>query len=319
MPPKALANTHSGSLRQRHAAAFELILVDDNSTDGSTELALAFARTDDRIRVLFPGATRPGKKDALAYGIAQASYERLLLTDADCTPASDEWLTRMTEQLRGPTELVLGVSPYRTAPATLLGRWQRFESIYVSFKYLSALRWGLPYMGVGRNLAYTKGFYLRAGGFSSHGDLPGGDDDLLVSGAAISERTVAVTDPRAWTYSHPQPAWPDYFRQRARHQSTGIRYPLKISAFLTLVAVSHVLFYVTVATALWRGEVAWALGVYALRFGLQLSILLGEDAGALFGEKSKLSVAGEVALFDGFIALMYGYLAVVGIKKPVGW
>ncbi|NJC27111.1 glycosyltransferase [Neolewinella antarctica] len=324
-----LAACVRGILAQEYPPGFELILVDDNSTDGSTELARTLERGDDRVRVLYPGRTRPGKKDALAYGIAQAKHERLVLTDADCIPASRWWLWGIAGRLYGKTELLLGVSPYRAEiGAGLLARWQQFESVYVSLKYLSFSHRGLPYMGVGRNLAYTKSFFNRAEGFAGHTDLASGDDDLLVSSAATVVGTAVVVEPETWTYSAPQPNWEKYFLQRARHQSTGGRYPLEVSVLLTVLAASHGFFYVLGALMLWYGEVQLVAYCYCIRLlaityacapAYYPEALLGEDVDAGLGWKIWGKLLANVAFFDVWVGPMYLYLAVVGLVGKKSW
>ena len=327
-----LAACLEGILGQTYLAALEVILVDDNSTDRSPEIALRYAGYDDRIRVVHPGVTRPGKKDALTYGIEQARYECMVLTDADCIPASKLWLAHMAAGLRGSGELALGVSPYRARVfSPLLARWQQFESFYVSLKYLGFAAVGLPYMGVGRNMAYTQGFFARAGGLGSHADLPSGDDDLLVSGSASARATRAVTHPKAWTWSHPHGTWSSYFRQRARHQSTGVRYPPGAAALLTLLALTQVGFYVCSAWLLWQVpavvislyfiRVVFVLRAFQRPYGyLGADVTTPQHCGAGVG-KGRRSTTWWATVLIGDIALvpMYLYLAVAGLRPRGDW
>ena len=46
---------------------------------------------------------------------------------------------------------------------------------------------GIPYMGVGRNLAYKKTVFFRHKGFRAHNNIPGGDDDLFINTAATKK------------------------------------------------------------------------------------------------------------------------------------
>lgn len=314
-----------GILAQQYPGKIELILVDDNSTDKSTAIAQRYDLQEENVRLLQPGPTRPGKKDALAYGIAAARNDFLVLTDADCVPASQHWLLSMVDPLRRGTELVLGVSPYVATgkEPPLLAAWQRFEATYVSLKYLGFARVGLPYMGVGRNLAYRRSFYERAGGFATHADLPGGDDDLLVSATADPERTVRVVERTAWTYSAPQPNWRAYFRQRARHQSVGIRYPAKAQWGLGGLALSHGLFYLLGFYLLFTPSWPIALVAYGIRWLLLTFVYakpyLGANAGAKGGWKSKVFLLLTVAFFDAWVGPMYLYLAVAGLRPAQSW
>jgi biofilm PGA synthesis N-glycosyltransferase PgaC len=314
-------------LAQVFPGKFELILVDDNSTDNSASVAHPYIISNENVRLLDPGPTAPGKKEALAFGIDAARYDHLLLTDADCIPASSHWLWVMTEPLRLGQELVLGASPLMPEKNEgFLARWQWFESTYVSLKYLGFANRKRPYMGVGRNLAYTKDFYRRAGGFANHKDLPGGDDDLLISGNAQGQGTATVTDSIAWTYSKGQPTWRTYFRQRSRHQSTGIRYPVSTGLWLGLIALSHGLFYLLGAWHLLCGDTFIALFFFVVRFALVLEAYLpplehfsAANAGARGGFWSRVRLAGIVLWGDALVGPMYLYLAVSGMFSRKEW
>ena len=251
---------------------FELLLVDDHSTDGSADLAAALTAGDPRVRRLRPpGPTRPGKKDALGYGIAAARHERLLLTDADCQPAGPDWLRRMTAPLAAADyELVLGAAPY-AGGASFLHRWQRFEATYTALQYLGYARRGRPYMGVGRNLAYCRSLYRRAGGFAAHADRAGGDDDLLVNAAARPRTTARVTDPAAWTYSAPSDSWAAYLRRKFRHHSVGAAYDRGTQLRLGLLALTHGLFYLSLLGLFLAGYWGAALAGLLPRWALVLA------------------------------------------------
>ncbi len=291
---------------------FELLLVNDNSTDGSPSIVNSY--TDSRIRLLEPGPTRTGKKDALTYGIHHATHEILLLTDADCIPVSNQWIHRMTGQISAGAELALGVSPYG-GDDRLLHRWQRFEATYTALQYLGYAYRKQPYMGVGRNLAYTKKFFSRAGGMKAHAHLPGGDDDLLVAGAARNERTKRVLDQHGWTISRPSDAWRTYFRRKLRHQSVGTAYPKVIRRKLLGLGLSHGLFYLASLLLLLFGN----FGTCALALIFRLLLVLGtygtEEARAMNGR----SPGWQLLLFDAALAPFYLFLAVATLLAPKKW
>lgn len=234
---------------------YELVAVDDHSTDGSTAIIAALAAKHPKVRLVTPPyPTRPGKKDALTFGIQQAQHDILLLIDADCVPESPDWIRRMTAPLAANPnlEVVLGVSPYdnsnnvgnhSNSATSLVNLFQQFETLYTAFQYLGLARLGRPYMGVGRNLAYRKSFFQRAGGLEQHAHLAGGDDDLLLSHNAQPERTTTVTHPNARTISAPAKSWSDYWQRKRRHVGVGVHYPLGPKLLIGGLALSHVLHY----------------------------------------------------------------------------
>lgn len=314
-----------GLLAQEYAGEVEILAVDDNSTDASAAIVRELiAAGHPQLKLLQPGPTRPGKKDALTCGIHAASHELLLLTDADCVPASTTWLRLMTAPLADQAEVVLGAGPYSPAGQSLLNRFQRFEANYVALKYLGFARRGRPYMGVGRNLAYRKSFFLRAGGFAAHADLPGGDDDLLVGHHALPARTTVVTTPAARTVSRLSPDWRTFLRQRLRHQSAGFRYRPATALLLGVLALSHGLFYLLGFALLFSGWWWLALLGYVVRFPLvyvahRRAEFSGADAGASKGTGAMARTAGQVVWADALIAPFYLFLAVGGRREGKGW
>ena len=81
---------------------FEVLVVDDDSTDDTNAVLTAFQANYTHLRVLrLSPKTSPGKKYALAQGIEAARYEYLVFTDADCTPASVRWLEHLVGGFHG--------------------------------------------------------------------------------------------------------------------------------------------------------------------------------------------------------------------------
>ena len=120
-------------------------------------------------------------------GIKEARHEIVLLTDADCVPASEFWIQKMQDGYQNGIEVILGYSPYHKKPG-VLNKIIRFETFHSALQYLSYALAGSPYMGVGRNLSYKKELFFRNKGFSAVNHLPGGDDDLFIN--KVANRTI---------------------------------------------------------------------------------------------------------------------------------
>ncbi|MEQ9104558.1 MAG: glycosyltransferase [Rhodothermales bacterium] len=123
----------------------EFVLVDDGSTDPTRAHLDAWLERDPRIRVPdTAGAGRPGvgagKKAALTAGISAARFERLAFTDADARPGPD-WLGVLAAQAAAaPRAVFVGQAPLTAeAPATLLGRYQRYDSLLTDLWAAAAL------------------------------------------------------------------------------------------------------------------------------------------------------------------------------------
>ncbi len=218
---------------------FEVIVVNDASTDKTLSVLLDFQRKNPKLRIVnLTTKINRGKKAALNKGIEAANFDLLFLTDADCRPASNQWLSFMQPFVKGRVKVGLGYSPYLRATG-VLNAFIRFETVYSAIQYFSFAFAGLPYMGVGRNLAYRKSLFVQHGGFATHTEVTSGDDDLFVNEVADSRNTRVVLSPDTFVFSTPKSSWRGYYRQKTRHLSTGARYKLKHKLLLGLISGSH--------------------------------------------------------------------------------
>lgn len=234
-----------GVLVQSYPTSNEVILVNHNSTDDTKYLIDELRKT---FKNLIPVSLTQeammisGKKFPLSMGIKSARYETLLLTDADCVPASENWIQLMQDGYSPETEIVLGYGAYHKTDG-LLNKIIRFETFHSALQYLSYALAGVPYMGVGRNLSYKKELFFKNKGFSSINFIPGGDDDLFINKVATKTNTAIVIDPEAHTLSEAKKTWAEWFTQKTRHYSTAKYYQKKHKWMLGLYSLTQFLIY----------------------------------------------------------------------------
>jgi len=221
---------------------YEVIVVNDHSMDDSMAVLSEISRQYPLLKIINlseENATYIGKKMALSTGIAQATHEWLLLTDADCQPVSNQWISEMmTTTTHKGKEIGLGYSPYIYEKGPL-NAFVRYETLLTAFQYINMALIKQPYMGVGRNLLYRKDLFYQAGGFESHLEVASGDDDLFISEVATGNNTFIVDTPDAVVYSEPKKTWSSWLAQKQRHLSTGKHYRPKIQILLGLFSITH--------------------------------------------------------------------------------
>ena len=312
-----LAKNLPGSLLQVYRTTHEVIVVDDNSFDDSKYLLEEFQKSFKHLQVVElkqEAKMIPGKKFPLSIGIKTAKYEIVLLTDADCVPASEKWIEKMQESFGDHTEIVLGYGAFHKKPG-LLNKLIRWETFHSAIQYLSYALAKTPYMGVGRNLSYKKTIFYRHKGFSAHNHIPSGDDDLFINMASTNKNTAINIDPEAFTLSEPAKTWGQWIKQKNRHYSTGKYYKGIHQFLLGLYSFSHFIFYPLMIASLIFFNWKWALIVFSVRLVFQAVIFY-----------SAMKKLREIDLFPYFIffdiAMFFYYLffSLAIFKKPKpGW
>jgi len=229
---------------------FEIIVAINNTSDGTHDFLIEQQKIFSRLRIVIIDHVPDhinSKKYAITLGIRAATHDKILLTDADCLPASSHWIKKMMAGYGNDTAFVLGFSPY-SQKSGLLNTLIRFETYVTAIQYLGSASNGTPYMGVGRNLSYRKSLFLSKNGFNGFQKITGGDDDLFVNKNATSESTSVVLDPDSIVISEPATTFRSYFIQKIRHLSVGKHYKRRNKILLGLYALIHVL--------LWAGFVS---------------------------------------------------------------
>lgn len=224
---------------------FEVVIIDDRSSDETAYFLVKTAEKEPLLKyvLLDPDVIKNGsKKLALTLGIKKAKNNYFLLTDADCIPSSDQWLKHMATGFTHKKDIVLGVSPVNTKKS-FLGRLTQYENLLTAMQYLGMSIKGKPYMGVGRNLAYTRGIYDSVGGFSKHHHLPAGDDDLFVQEASNANNTIVCIQPESYVNTEGPKNWKEYWKQKMRHLWIGKQYRSDVKTSLAWLPISQLLFW----------------------------------------------------------------------------
>ncbi len=222
---------------------FEVVIVNDASDDETIFLLEDLERAHKHITIV--NITQDlnffkGKKFPLSVGIKSAKHENLLLTDADCEPADPDWIKKIARNFSNSTEVVLGYGKYEQEPGWL-NSVIRFETLMTAVQYFSYALMGIPYMGVGRNLAYKKSLFIKNNGFISHYNVDSGDDDLFINEVANQRNTKIEIDPQSFTISEAKKTFGEWWLQKRRHLSTSKYYKFKHKFLLGLYSFSLIL------------------------------------------------------------------------------
>lgn len=255
---------------------FEVVVVNDCSLDNTEHVIDEFAKIFPNLRktnIKEDDYYKHGKKFAMLVGIKGAKHNRLLLTDADCYPSSNQWLKEMVAGFSTQKEIVLGYGAYEKQKG-FLNALIRFDAFMIAVQYLSAAIRHKAYMGVGRNLAYTKELFFKEKGFSKHYHIPSGDDDLFVNQAAKATNVNVCISKDAITYSKAKRTIREWRLQKARHVTTAPLYSPATKTKLGFGYFAQYFFYASLIALACRMETLLLIPILlVLKITIQLIIL----------------------------------------------
>lgn len=224
---------------------FEVIVVDDQSTDNTKDILDEFKQKHTNLRCTFipiGAKMTSSKKLAVSLGVKSAKHELLLLTDADCYPSSKNWIQLMVRNFTSKTDLILGYGAYQEEKG-FINRLIVFDTLFIAIQYFNYTLTGKAYMGVGRNIAYRKSLFISSNGFSKHLNLQSGDDDLFVNAVTNKYNTRIEIDSNSHTLSEPEKNFNMWKRQKERHLSTSSYYKKSSLLLLGTELFSRAFFY----------------------------------------------------------------------------
>lgn len=281
---------------------FEVIVVNHQSIDESYHVLNAYRMQYPHLKIVEIERSRHlsnGKKFPLTLGIKSAKHEHLLFTDADCVPASKDWLKEMVSLFSPKKEIIMGYGPYQKEPG-FLNALIRLDTTFVAMNYFAFALAKVPYMAVGRNLAYTKKVFDGVKGFKSHYSISSGDDDLFIQEAAKKKNYTVNLNPDTFCYSKAKSTWKEWRNQKARHYTTSEKYTVIKKALLGIYPLSLLLMWISFVILMLDWEYRWlTLAIFSFILILKWFV----QGRCLFRIKEKSFVFGFLFL-DLFYALL---------------
>lgn len=305
---------------------FEVLLIDDDSEDGSLSLALKFrdSNTELDLKVLESRSSSSApKKEALEKGVQCAKHPWIITTDADCSFGSeflrayDQYLqSHKTKFVAGPVTLSAGNS--------FLQRFQLLDFLSLqgstmgSFGTDEVRSWIRPFMCNGANLCYERDAFLQLKGYEGNRHLASGDDVFLLEKMLAEHREeVRFIKSRAAVVSTvPKKSWKELVEQRRRWASKTSSYENKfgkgvgILVFLTNLALVSGLGLSLFGTLEWS-----VLGIlFLIKINVDF-VLIYATASFLDQSEAMQSYVASSFLYPFFVV----YVALLSLTPSYQW
>jgi cellulose synthase/poly-beta-1,6-N-acetylglucosamine synthase-like glycosyltransferase len=225
---------------------YEIIIVDDHSTDNTCELVGHYTETLNNLRLIRlteKSSELRGKKNALKTGIEQATGELIFTTDADCI-IKPQWLQKMSQFFNQTVPMVIGFSPL-VPRRGILYRFLQFDNLFSAIVAAVFVKFHYPFTSTGRNLAYQISAYQESGGFSALKQYRSGDDMHLTQRfrKSVQGHIDYCADPDTFIYTQPPDTLSQLLNQQIRKNSKILQTSIPVILFGFILFIYHFLCY----------------------------------------------------------------------------
>ena len=210
---------------------WEVIVIDDFSTDATTKIVLQIANLYPNIQLVELSKVLQGtqlnsyKKKAIETGISMAKNDWIVTTDADCL-APKEWLATFDAYIQEKNPVFAGGPVAFTNDGSVLQTFQCIDVMALQGITAAAVSAGLHAMCNGANLTYRKDVFYEVNGFKGIDNIASGDDMLLMNKikALYPDRMGYVFSPKAIIRTEPMHTLSAFINQRIRWASKTNKY-----------------------------------------------------------------------------------------------
>jgi glycosyltransferase involved in cell wall biosynthesis len=171
-------------LEQQYEPGYEVIVVDESSTDETSEVLTEMkAAYPNFYSTYIPASSHyvSRRKLALTLGIKAAHNERIIITDADCSPVSNHWLETIANHCPEENDVLCCFTYYD-------------ESTPEYYSYLRLKSWCMqtarPYRCAGACVIIRKSLFMQKEGFIRNLTFRRGEFDFLVNESETAARMV---------------------------------------------------------------------------------------------------------------------------------
>jgi cellulose synthase/poly-beta-1,6-N-acetylglucosamine synthase-like glycosyltransferase len=305
---------------QDYPGDWQIVVVDDRSTDDTPFILARLACMNDRLSVVTvtEPAPRSPKKNALALGIKQSQGEIIVTTDADCEYDAG-WLRSMVSHMSEDVGVVAGLTVF-DLPVEDVPAWQKIQWLdFVAQQFLAAgaIGAGVPSSCNGSNLAYRREVYNSISGFGKSAAIVSGDDVLFAQRVAklTSWKVAYATERESVVRSLPVLTIGEMFYQRIRWASKGLSYRRSMLFFLTGMYIYYSL-WIASPLVMWLApaSIPYLLGIAAWKLSWDfMTVRIGCRMFAL---------EGLLPYFPPFVVMhtiLSPFFGIAGLVTPYRW
>jgi len=246
---------------------FEIILVNDRSSDNTGELARKLGTMDKRITVIDVESLSTGihpKKHAITLGVSSSIGEIIIETDADVL-VERYWIEKTVERFLPEVGMVVGSSTIRAKKKTLLENLQAVDFLLLVASAQGALGHGIPMGATGQNLAYRKKVFKEVGGLELNSRRYVSNDMLFLTKVSQSGwRIVGNMNQETIVSTLAVERWGGVISQRTRWASNAYWKDISFSLLLMLTVNYFINLFVAASVVILLIAPAYSFPIFSL-------------------------------------------------------
>lgn len=240
---------------------YEVIVVDDFSTDNTAAVVRSLQQTHNNIQLIqlkdvIRAQINSYKKRAIEIAISRSQYDWIVTTDADCIVPST-WFSLFNNEAQKQVVFIAAPVMFNNK-GSLLSIFQCLDFISLQGITAASVSAGFHSMCNGANLAYNKHAFNSVNGFKGIDNIASGDDMLLMHKMQLQypKQTGYIFNSNAVVHTEPMPAWKSFINQRIRWASKATSYTdKKIFSVLLLVYLTNFLLFVLIIASFFSKNV----------------------------------------------------------------
>ena len=290
------------SILNQDYPTFQVVVVDNASTDSTIDVLDGFRVSHPNLYVTFipvRSNTTNDKKLALTIGIKAAKHAILLFTEPDTKPLSNKWVYEYAKTFNKGKDVILGCCQLKIDKG-FYKKFVLFDNLFSGVKYTSMALANKPYMGIGRNMAFSKKLFFDNKGFSSVLNIEDGEDNVFANRIATKENTAILSSPESRVVSNVVDSFSSWRSIKTRYLTTRKHYVGSSAKLLSFEVFTRYAFYILfvalcaigVLTSS-KGITLFAILLFLIRYLTQLIVI---------NKNSKIYNAGSfyfsIPLFD---------------------
>lgn len=299
---------------------FEIIFVDDESTDNSAETItkkmLKLGSVDSSVKQNIRRTKSP-KKDAITTAIESAKYVWIITTDADCQ-LPKYWLDAYDNYIQHHNPKVV-VAPVTFGTTTsFFERFQLLDILSLQGATIGGFGINKPFLCNGANLGYQKIVFNDLNGFDGNSDVASGDDIFLLEKAVKREKNSVhyIKNNQIIVHTASQPNFKTLLAQRVRWAAKTSRYKNSFGKFTGLIVLLMNALLVCLPLLYLLQIITSTTLIYTFAIKFLIDFLLLFKTTRFFGQEQYLPSYLFSSLLYPFFSV---YVAFISVFKGYKW